>query len=71
MEDKPDLKEIIKEKMKNPQWRLITVIVLTFLILFFWIQISHIGGPEHYIISYSQFIEQLNTNNLESVTLKN
>ncbi len=71
MPESPDYKTIIKEKMKNPQWRLVTVIVLTLLILFFWIQISHIGSPAQFNISYSQFIEQLNANNIESVTLKN
>ena len=70
MNDKPDYKKIITEKLKNPQWRVAIAIILTTVFLLFWSRISQDVGPKQYGISYSQFIEQLNANNLYSVTIK-
>ena len=47
------------------------MVVSTFLILFIWSLTQNVGGPAQYTISYSQFIEELNSNNIESVTIKN
>jgi cell division protease FtsH len=70
MNDKPDYKKIITEKLKNPQWRVAIAIILTTVFLLFWSRISQDVGPKQYGISYSQFIEQLNANNIYSVTIK-
>jgi cell division protease FtsH len=71
MNDKPDFKNIFSEKMKSPQWRLVIVVVSTFLILTVWSLTQNVSGPVRHDISYSQFLEQLNSNNVDSVTIKN
>ncbi len=70
MNDKPDYKKIITEKLKNPQWRVAIAIILSTVFLLFWSHISQDVGPKQYGISYSQFIEQLNANNIYSVTIQ-
>ena len=70
MNDKPDYKKIITEKLKNPQWRVAIAIILTTVFLLFWSRVSQDVGPKQYDISYSQFIEHLNANNIYSVTIK-
>ena len=57
--------------MKSPQWRISFTLLLTAVILFFWSQFSSVNGPKEYIISYSQFNEQLSAGNITSVTIKN
>ncbi len=71
MPDYPDLKDAITEKMKNPQWRMGLILLLTFFILFLWSLFINVAGPKTYKISYSQFLEQLNNDNIYSVTIKN
>ena len=71
MDKKPELKEVMKDKMKSPQWRLGIVILATFLILFIWSTTQNVGEPPRYAISYSDFLGQLNSGNIESVTIKN
>lgn len=71
MPDYPDFKNAITEKMKNPQWKPFLTMFLVFFILFFWNLFSNVGGLKAYNISYSQFLEQLNDNNVYSVTIKN
>ncbi len=71
MDNKPDYKNIFKEKMKNPQWKLGIVMFASFLILFLWSLTQNVGGPKQYDISYSSFLDQLNLNNIHSVTIKN
>jgi len=67
-----DFKNAINEKMKNPQWRVIIIILLASFILIFWNLFTDIGGLSRtYDINYSQFLEQLNNNNIYSVTIKN
>lgn len=66
-----DIKEKFTEKMKSPQWRISFTLLLTAVILFFWSQFTSVNGPKEYIISYSQFNEQLNSGNITSVTIKN
>jgi len=71
MADRPDYKKNISEKLKNPQWRLIFTLVVTSIFLYFWSQFSNLNIPREYSISYSQFIEQLDNGNVDTVTLKN
>lgn len=66
-----DLKKSVTEKSKSPQWRLGFALLLTAILLLFWSQFTGVNGPVKYIISYSQFIEQLNAGNITSVTISN
>lgn len=70
MDNKPDYKKIFTEKMKNPQWRLGLLVVSTLAILIVWNLTQQTGTPRQYTISYSQFLEQLDANNINSVTIK-
>jgi cell division protease FtsH len=70
MENKPDYKKILTEKMKNPQWRLALLVISTLSILIIWNLTQTAGVPRQYTISYSQFLEQLDANNINSVTIK-
>jgi cell division protease FtsH len=58
------------DKFKSPQWRAGIAILLFFLFLYIWSQLN-VRNPEQYNMSYSQFIEQLNANNIKSITIKN
>ncbi|HDH05052.1 MAG TPA: cell division protein FtsH, partial [Nitrospirae bacterium] len=57
--------------MIDPQWRLGAVIILTFLLMIVWSQMQGSGGPIRYNIGYSQFLDQLDTNNIDSVLIRN
>jgi cell division protease FtsH len=59
------------EKLKDPKWRLIFVFALTVIVLYAWSMYTSLNGPRVFNISYSQFMEQLNRNNIASVTMKN
>jgi cell division protease FtsH len=61
----------IIEKLKSPQWRFLIAIVIFFIILYAWGQFFNLGQPTQYTISFSQFIEQLNAGNIDSVKIKN
>lgn len=64
-------KKSMTEVMKNPQWRIVIVVLAIFVFLYLWSQFYFLGQQELYTISYSQFREQLNRDNIESVTIKN
>jgi len=64
-------KTTIIEKFKSPQWRIVIAILIIFFFLYVWGQFFNLGRPVHYTISYSQFIEQLNVGNIDSVRIKN
>jgi cell division protease FtsH len=71
--DMPDMNEQVKrviEKFKDPKWRLLIVLAVSLIFLYFWSLFSNVGSPEQYNISYSQFIDQLSSGNVESVTIK-
>ncbi|RJQ49962.1 MAG: ATP-dependent metallopeptidase FtsH/Yme1/Tma family protein [Nitrospiraceae bacterium] len=57
--------------MKTPQWKLIAALLLTAAFLLFWSRLGNINGPVRYTINYSQFMEQINSDNVMSVTIKN
>ncbi len=59
------------EMMKSPQMRIITVVLIFILFLYLWSQFFKMGNPERYDVTYSQFMEQLNSGNIKSVTIKN
>ncbi len=61
----------VKEKMKLPQWQLISAIVFTVILSFIWMQLAAPPGTKEYAISYSQFLDQLKTGNINKVTIRN
>jgi cell division protease FtsH len=65
-----DKTEII-DKLKSPQWRFVIAIIIFFFVLYAWGQYLDLGRPAQYAITYSQFIEQLDAGNIDSVTIKN
>jgi cell division protease FtsH len=65
-----DKKGDIVDKIKGPQWRIVLYVLLVFFLLYLWNQFFNLAKPEQYDISYSQFIEQLNANNIKQVTIK-
>jgi cell division protease FtsH len=70
----PDINEQIKnviEKFRDPKWRLIIVFAVSLIFLYFWSLFSNVGSPREFNISYSQFVEELSSGNIESVTIKN
>ncbi|UCH81131.1 MAG: ATP-dependent zinc metalloprotease FtsH [Nitrospiraceae bacterium] len=69
--DKPDFSKVLSEKAKDPKWRLISVFIVTTIIIYTWSMYSSLNIQNAYNISYSQFIDELDNKNIESVTLKN
>jgi cell division protease FtsH len=69
--EKADLQKSIAEIAKDPKWRLISVFIIATIILYTWSMYSTISVQNSYNISYSQFIEELDNKNIESVTIKN
>ena len=72
--DKPeeaDLQKSIAAIAKDPKWRLISVFIIATIILYTWSMYSSLSIQNSYNISYSQFIEELDNKNIESVTIKN
>jgi cell division protease FtsH len=67
MADKPNL----TDKIKSPQWRIVAAVLILLSFIYLWNQFFKLGSPERYNITYSQFIEQLNSGNIKSVTIKN
>jgi len=65
-----DSRKTMTDFMKSPQWRIVSAIVLFVLFLYFWNMFFRIGTPHYHTISYSQFLEQLNAGNIQSVTIK-
>jgi cell division protease FtsH len=59
-----------KEKIKSPQWRLVIVLVLTFSFVYLWSMFSGISNQANVDVSYSEFLHQLNFNNVDSVSIK-
>jgi cell division protease FtsH len=71
MDSERDSKKSIAEKMKSPQWRIMIVLISTFLVLSLWSLTQNAGEPGRYTISYSQFLDQLNSGNVDSVKIHN
>ncbi len=69
----PDFNEKLKnfpDKLKDPKWRLLLVFGVTLIILYFWSLFINADAPKEFKINYSQFIYQLNSDNVDSVTIK-
>ncbi len=69
--DPPVKKDDLTDKLKNPQWRALAAAILIFISLFMWSQYFTTTGPNHYEITYSQFMEQLDAGNIKSVLIRN
>jgi cell division protease FtsH len=68
----PDFNEKIKnfpDKLKDPKWRLIFVFGITLVILYSWSLFIDVDAPKEFKINYSMFIDQLNSDNVDSVTI--
>jgi cell division protease FtsH len=65
-----DNKTKLSDKIKSPPWRVGIAFLLISILLYLWSQFFNLRGPEQYNISYSQFIEQLNADNIKSVTIE-
>jgi len=65
-----DDKTKMSDRFKSPQWRIVIALLLIFLLFYMWGQFFNSRTNELYHISYSQFIEQLNANNIKSITIK-
>ncbi len=66
-----DNKKNMSDIMKSPQWRIGIAVFILFVFLYLWMQFFQLGIPKQHTVSYSQFIEQLNANNIKSITIKN
>jgi len=69
--DNHDNGKSITDKFKSPQWRFSIALLLIVIFLFFWGQFFTAEVSERHEISYSLFIDQLNSDNIKSVTIKN
>jgi len=58
------------DMLKSTQWRIVSAVLIVILFFYLWGQFFKLGSPEHYAITYSQFIDQLNAGNIKSVTIK-
>ncbi|MEW6584887.1 MAG: ATP-dependent metallopeptidase FtsH/Yme1/Tma family protein, partial [Nitrospirota bacterium] len=66
----PDDKPPISDRLKSPQWRVGIAVVLIFLFVYFWSQFFAVGTFDQYTITYSQFMEQMQSGNIKSVVIK-
>ncbi len=62
--DNPD------DKTKNPLWSLAFIFIFIILIVALWGQFAPEQDSRYQKVSYSTFMEQLNANNIQSVTIK-
>jgi cell division protease FtsH len=71
MPDYTDFKNAISKKMKDSQWSTAVIFLLTIFMLFLWNSFRDFEAPWVYTIKYSQFLVQLNNNNIDSVHINN
>jgi cell division protease FtsH len=65
----PEEEKLI-DRLKTPQWRAAMASLLIFLVLIVWTQYFAGNGEVQYDITYSKFMEQLDSGNIKSVTIK-
>ncbi len=65
-----DSKKSISERMKGSQWGITIIFLLFFASLMFWGQLFNDKAPPRQRISYTQFFEQLESDNIKAVTIK-
>lgn len=70
MPQSPDIKKNISQKINDPRWRLIVILVFATLIIYSTQFLNPERGPVSSSISYSEFINQLNEGNVLSVIIK-
>ncbi len=58
------------DKPKSPPLKIVLYAALFLVLLYAWGQIFNPSTPGQYEISYTQFMEQLNAENIKSVTIK-
>ncbi len=58
------------DMMKSMSWKALLAFLLIFIILYAWGRFINVEGPEQYPVNYTQFIEQLDSGNIKSVTIK-
>ncbi|MCG2721671.1 MAG: ATP-dependent zinc metalloprotease FtsH [Thermodesulfovibrionales bacterium] len=63
-------KPTIADKMKNPQWRVIIAAFVLLLFFYLWGQFYATGRSDLHTISYSQFLQQLQDGNVQSVLIR-
>ncbi len=64
-----DFQEFI-DKLKSPQWRAGIAAVLVIGLLFLWASFFTGKGAARHVISYSQFLEQLDSGSIEAVSIR-
>lgn len=60
----------LQEKLKSPQWRAALAAILVAVVLVVWAQYYSGNNSVRYVVSYSQFLEQLEAGKVDSVTIK-
>jgi len=65
-----DDKKTMTDKMKTPPWRILIAFLLFFSLLYLWNRFLGVGGSPLFTISYTQFIDQLDSANIKTVTIK-
>ena len=51
-------------------WRYFAALAVVFVFIYVWNSFFNVNAPAHYMINYSQFIEQLGAGNIKSVLIK-
>jgi cell division protease FtsH len=67
---KKTAEQTLKEKLKSPQWRAGIASLLIFIVVIVWAQYMGTGGPVVHKITYTQFLKQLDSGNVRSVSIK-
>ena len=57
-------------RLKSPQGRLLTAVILLTVVFYLWQLFTATSGPERYALSYSQFMGQLDASNVKSVSIQ-
>ncbi len=70
MPEDPDIKTYLTDKAKDPKSRFFIIMVLAVISIYLSSLMSEVREPATQKISYSEFMEQLNADNVLSVTIK-
>jgi ATP-dependent Zn protease len=62
--------KVFKEKFKDPGSRFLLVLLAGLVIISLWSSISGLFTSDRMTISYSEFLDQLNSDNISSVVIK-
>jgi cell division protease FtsH len=64
------MKEELKEKLGSPQWRLFLILLLVIVVMYVWQVLFTPLADFRQTISYTRFLEELDAENIASVTIK-